>query len=89
MMDSNEFGDEDSSSGQSSQVPKPQVPAIDENSGDFSIDQIAFMLTQALMFCQLPKWEEHYKEDFLTIILCTVANIKDDPALEQVKPMAG
>jgi hypothetical protein len=55
--------------------------------GDFSIDQIALMLTQALMFCQLPKWEQ-YKEDFLTIILCTVANIKDD-SLEQIKPMAG
>lgn len=39
------------------------------------------------MFCQLPKWEQ-YKEDFLTIILCTVANIKGD-ALEAVKPMAG
>jgi hypothetical protein len=45
------------------------------------------MLTSALMFCQLPKWES-YKEDFLTIILCTCANIKEDTTTE-TKPMAG
>ncbi len=55
--------------------------------GDFSIDQIAYMLTQALMFCQLPKWEA-YKEDFLTIILCTCANLKDEASAE-TKPTAG
>ena len=55
--------------------------------GDFSIDQIACKLTSSLMFCQLPKWE-NYKEHFLTIILCTCANIKEE-ATTETKPMAG
>ncbi len=58
----------------------------DNNMSDLSLDQIAFMLVQCLVFCQMPRWES-YKYKFFSIILCTVANIKDDKSLEQPKPI--
>jgi hypothetical protein len=43
------------------------------------------MLTQCLVFCQLPRWE-NYKYKFFSIILCTVANIKEDKNAEAAQP---
>jgi hypothetical protein len=40
---------------------------------NFSLDHVAFMLSQCVIFCQMPRWEL-YKYKFLSIILCTVAN---------------
>lgn len=60
----------------------------DDNNGtmsDISLDQIAYMLTQCLVFCQMPRWE-NYKYKFLSIILCTVANIKEDKNAEAAQP---
>ena len=90
--ESSHYGEEEDGSSHSHEGASKQNANImsEENSGqmgDFSIDQIAFMLTSALMFSQLPKWET-YKEDFLTIILCTCANIKEETTAE-TKPMAG
>lgn len=31
----------------------------DEAQSNFSLDQIAFMLSQAVIFCQLPQWETY------------------------------
>ena len=52
---------------------------------NISLDQIAFYLAKSVMFCQMPKWEE-YKYSFLSIILCTVAGIKEDSNQNQPKP---
>jgi hypothetical protein len=60
----------------------------DDNNGtmsDICLDQIAYMLTQCLVFCQLPRWE-NYKYKFFSIILCTVANIKEDKNAEAAQP---
>jgi hypothetical protein len=43
------------------------------------------MLTQCLVFCQLSRWET-YKYKFFSIILCTVANIKENPEAALPKP---
>jgi hypothetical protein len=63
--------------------------AEEDNNGTMSditsLDQIAYMLTQCLVFCQLPRWET-YKYKFFSIILCTVANIKENPEGALPKP---
>ena len=56
----------------------------EEEDSNFSFDQIAFMLSQCIIFCQLPRWEQ-YKYKFLSIILCTISGMKDDKA-DQPKP---
>jgi hypothetical protein len=52
---------------------------------DISLDQIADMLSHCLVFCQMPHWE-NYKYKFFSIILCTVANIKEDNNSEATQP---
>lgn len=47
------------------------------------------MLTKCLMFCQLPQWESTYKHQFFSIILCSVAGMKDDAIELQSKPLGG
>lgn len=65
------------------QVMKEGGKAEDENQlSDISLDQIVYMLTKCLVFCQLPRWEG-YKYKFFSIIMCTVANIKDEKSDEQ------
>jgi len=71
--------DEDELSGGAARLHEDD--GLDEENtqmNNFSLDQIAYMLTQSIIFCQMPKWESTYKQQFFSIILCTVANIKDD-----------
>ena len=56
-----------------------------DQANSFKLDQIAFQLTQSLLFAQMPRWEQ-YKQSFLSVILCTVAGMKE--GLTQVKPQA-
>ena len=77
--------DEDESNEESSEPHGMDLEAeVSSAMGNFSLDQISFMLSQAIVFCQLPQWDT-YKYKFLTIILCTVANMKDDA--EDLKPI--
>ena len=46
-----------------------------------TVDQIAFNLTKALIFTQSERWET-YKSHFLKIILCTLAQQKDEKQIE-------
>jgi hypothetical protein len=56
---------------------------------NLSLDQIALMLTKSLFFCQLPQWETSYKQQFFSIILCTVAGMKDEKLEDMAKAQGG
>ncbi|CDW77116.1 e3 ubiquitin-protein ligase ubr4 [Stylonychia lemnae] len=55
---------------------------------NIKLDLLAFKLTQALVFTQMPKWET-MKSQFLSIILCTIAGMRDDRGTGQVLKPTG
>jgi hypothetical protein len=69
LSQSPEEGDEDSS--------RMHDEGDDSQMSNFQLDQIAYMLSQCIIFCQMPMWET-YKFKFFSIILCTIANMKED-----------
>lgn len=62
-----------------------QHEEAEDGTSNFQVDQIAYMLAQCVVFCQMPRWES-YKFKFFSIILCTVANMRDDKDAIQPKP---